>query len=68
MSFLAQQFSLEQLQSMSHNDYVADDCIPQIIVKSMSDSSFCPAVVGSLHKLLSGGVKTFCCQLLALSG
>lgn len=53
---MAQQFSLEQLQSMSHNDYVADDWIPQKIAESISNSSFCPAVVGSLHKLLSGGV------------
>ena len=65
MSFMAQQFSLEQRQSMSHNDRVVDDWIPQIIVKSISKSSFCPAVVGSLHKLLTWHLKVFCCLLAA---
>lgn len=35
---------------------------PEIIVTSILNSTFSPSVLGSLHKLLSGGIKIFYCH------
>lgn len=35
---------------------------PEIIVWSILNSTFSPSVLGSLHKLLSGGIKIFYCH------